>query len=276
MKIALIQQRATTDKSANRQKGLNAVKTAARQGAQLVCFAELAFEPFYPQEPATKQAPDLAEAIPGPTTEAFAALARQFGMVIVLNLFERDGDRTYDSSPVIDMDGSILGKTRMVHVPDYACFHEKGYYALGDLGAPVYQTAVGKIGVAICYDRHYPEYMRALALAGAELVVIPQAGAVDEWPEGLFEAEMRVAAFQNGFFTVLCNRVGKEPKLEFSGESFVCDPEGKVIARAGKGTEEVLLCDIDLEMVRRSHARARFFPDRRPELYDAWREKPKT
>jgi len=275
MKIALIQQRATTDKAANRTNGLKAVETAARQGAQLICFAELAFEPFYPQEPATKQAADLAEPIPGPTTEAFASVARRLGVVLVLNLFERDGDRTYDSSPVIDADSNILGKTRMVHVPDYACFHEKGYYAHGDLGAPVYETAVGKIGVAICYDRHYPEYMRALALAGAQAVVIPQAGAVDEWPDGLFEAEMRVAAFQNGFFTALCNRVGKEPRLEFSGESFVCNPEGKVIARAGKGTEEILLCDIDLEMVRRSHARTRFLPDRRPELYDSWREKPK-
>jgi len=273
MRIALIQQRATTNKTANRAKGLKDVETAARQGAQLICFAELAFEPFYPQEPATKQAADLAEPIPGPTTEAFSRLGRQFGIVLVLNLFERDGDRTYDSSPVINSDGTILGKTRMVHVPDYACFHEKGYYALGDLGTPVYNTAVGKVGVAICYDRHYPEYMRALALAGAELVVIPQAGAVDEWPEGLFEAEMRVAAFQNGYFTALCNRVGKEPRLEFSGESFVCDPEGRVIARASKGTEEILLCDIDLDMVQRSHARTRFFPDRRPELYDAWKRK---
>ena len=275
MKLALIQQRATNDKAANREKGLKAAETAARQGAQLVCFAELAFEPFYPQDPATKQAADLAEPIPGPMTEAFAALARQYGIVIVLNLFEREGDRTYDSSPIINTDGRILGKTRMVHVPDYTCFHEKGYYSLGDLGAPVYSTEFGKVGVAICYDRHYPEYMRALALGEAEVVVIPQAGAVDEWPEGLFEAEMRVAAFQNGYFTALCNRVGKEPRLEFSGESFVCDPEGKVIARAGKGTEEILFCDIDLELVRRSHARTRFFPDRRPELYDTWREKAK-
>ena len=102
----------------------------------------------------------------------------------------------------------------MVHITDYACFHEQGYYTPGDTGAPVYDTRVGRIGVAICYDRHYPEYMRALALAGAELVVVPQAGAVGEWPEGLYEAEMRVAAFQNGYFTALCNRVGKEERLE--------------------------------------------------------------
>jgi N-carbamoylputrescine amidase len=134
----------------------------------------------------------------------------------------------------------------------------------------VYETAFGKVGVAICYDRHYPEYMRALALAGAEIVVVPQAGAVDEWPDGLYEAELRTAAFQNGYFTALTNRVGREPKLEFAGESFVCDPAGKVIARAAKGSEEILLCDLDLEEARRSHARRLFLRDRRSELYGEW------
>jgi N-carbamoylputrescine amidase len=161
----------------------------------------------------------------------------------------------------------------MVHVPDYACFHEQGYYSLGDLGAPVYETEFGRIGIAICYDRHYPEYMRALALGGAEVVFVPQAGAVGEWPEGLYEAEMRVAAFQNGFFTALCNRVGKEPKLEFSGESFVCSPDGVVIARAGRGAEETLLCDLDLGDIPKSHAQQLFLPNRRAELYDKWLKK---
>ena len=165
---------------------------------------------------------------------------------------------------------TILGVTRMVHITDYPCFHEQGYYTPGDSGAPVYETAFGKIGVSICYDRHYPEYMRALALAGAQVVFIPQAGAVGEWPEGLYEAEMRVAAFQNGFYTALCNRVGPEPKLTFSGESFVCDPAGKVIARAGEGTDEILFCDLDLDEVENSHARRLFMRDRRPELYRDW------
>jgi predicted amidohydrolase len=270
MRIALIQQRATKDKAANVRKGLLAAEEAARQRAELICFAELAFEPFYPQEKASGNVADLAETIPGPITEAFVSLARKYHTTFVLNLFERDGDQTYDTSPVIDGDGRLLGRTRMVHVTDYTCFHEKGYYALGDSGAPVYDTQVGKIGVAICYDRHYPEYMRALALAGAQVVVIPQAGAVDEWPDGLYEAEMRVAAFQNGYFTALCNRVGKEPKLEFGGESFVCDPDGRIIARAGKGREETLFCDLDLSMIERSHAKKLFLRDRRPELYGKW------
>ena len=270
MRIALIQQTASDDRDGNRAKGLSALKEAARHGAQVICFAELAFEPFFPQVPASGDVKLLAESIPGPTTEAFASEARRLGVIVVLNLFEIDGDNTYDSSPVIGRSGSLLGKTRMVHVPDFPCFHEQGYYTPGDLGAPVYDTGLGKIGVAICYDRHYPEYMRALALGGAEIVVIPQAGAVDEWPDGLFEAEMRVAAFHNGFFTALCNRVGKESKLEFAGESFVCDPAGGVIARAGKGTEEILLCDIDTSKARSSHARRLFLPDRRPDLYADW------
>jgi N-carbamoylputrescine amidase len=270
VKIALVQQRATEDRGNNLSRGLAAVEKAAAQTAQVVCFAELAFEPFYPQEVATTEKLALAETIPGPTTDAFAALAAELGIVLVLNLFERAGGKTFDSSPVIDRDGRLLGITRMVHITDYDRFHEQGYYAPGDLGAPVYETAFGKIGVAICYDRHYPEYLRALALGGAEVVCVPQAGAVGEWPAGLYEAEMRVAAFQNGFFTALCNRVGPEKKLTFAGESFVCNPAGEVIARAGSGSEEILLCDLELAQVSESPGQRLFLRDRRPELYGDW------
>jgi N-carbamoylputrescine amidase len=270
LRIALVQQRATQDREDNRRRGLDAVREAARRNAQVVVFAELAFEPFYPQEPARPELLARAEPIPGETTERFAALARELGVVVVLNLFERDGERTFDTSPVIDADGRLLGRTRMIHITDYPCFHEQGYYAPGDTGAPVYDTRFGRIGVAICYDRHYPEYLRALALGGAQVVVVPQAGAVGEWPDGLFEAEMRVAAFQNGFFTALCNRVGEEQCLEFAGESFVCDPSGRVLARAGSLTEEILVCDLDLGEVERSHAKSLFLRDRRPELYGGW------
>ncbi len=274
MRIALVQQKASEDLLANLEKGLAAVDEAARRGADLVAFAELAFEPFYPQKPAEanpgRDPRDLAQTVPGPVTEAFSAKAAEHGLVVVLNLFERDGERTFDCSPVLDADGELLGRTRMIHITDYPCFHEKGYYAPGDTGAPVYDTRAGKIGVAICYDRHYPEYMRALALAGAELVIVPQAGAVDEWPEGLFEAELRVAAFQNGYFTALCNRVGEEECLTFAGESFVCDPAGRVVARAARGKEEILYADLDLAEVADSHARKLFLRDRRRELYRDW------
>ena len=270
MKVALIQQRAGADKSKNVARGLKELEAAADRGAQLVCFAELAFEPFHPQKPATPDALSKAEPVPGPTTDTFCAAAARHGVVVVLNLLERDGERTYDCSPVIDADGTLLGKTRMIHITDYPCFHEQGYYAPGDTGAPVYDTKVGRLGVAICYDRHYPEYMRALALGGAELVVVPQAGAIDEWPEGLYEAEMRVAAFQNGYFVALCDRVGREECLTFAGESFVCDPAGRVLARALRLEEHCLCADLELAAASDSHARRLFLRHRRPELYASW------
>jgi beta-ureidopropionase len=270
-RIALVQQRATADKAGNRERGLRALETAVAQGAQIVAFAELAFEPFYPQtRPAGSPVAELAEPVPGPTTQAFAELAGRLGVVVVLNLFERAGDRCYDCSPVIDADGRLLGRTRMIHITDYAGFHEQDYYLPGDLGAPVYETAAGRLGVAICYDRHFPEYMRALALGGADLVVVPQAGALGEWPEGLYEAEMRTAAFQNGYFIALCNRVGREEVLNFAGESFVCTPEGVVVARGHRGEEQIVLADVDLAAAGRSHARRLFLRHRRPELYAAW------
>ena len=270
MRIALVQQHATLDLEDNLGRGLAALETAAGGGAELVCYAELAFEPFYPQRPADGNPRDMAQEVPGPVTEAFAARAAELGVVVVLNLFERAGDRCFDCSPVIDSDGTLLGRTRMVHITDYPCFHEQGYYSPGDTGAPVFDTAIGRIGVAICYDRHYPEYMRALSLAGAEIVVVPQAGAVGEWPDGLYEAELRVAAFQNGYFTALCNRVGREENLDFAGESFVCAPDGRVVARAPQSEDHILYADIDLTEVASSHARELFLRDRRPELYPDW------
>jgi N-carbamoylputrescine amidase len=124
--------------------------------------------------------------------------------------------------------------------------------------------------VAICYDRHFPEYMRALGVGGAELVVIPQTGTVGEWPEGMYEAEVRATAFQNGYFAALCNRVGKEENLTFAGESFVVDPEGRVLARGKSVADDLVLADLDLGAVARSTARRLFFRHRRPELYRSW------
>ena len=270
MKIALIQQHASQDKSANVARGLAAIETAARNGAQLACFAELAFEWFYPQRPADAGFRELAEPLDGPTVTAFQRKAKELGLVTVINLYEREGEHTYDSSPVIDADGTLLGVTRMIHITEYPCFHEQGYYTPGDKGAPVYKTRAGNIGVAICYDRHFPEYMRALAVGGADLVIVPQAGAVDEWPDGLYEAEMRVAAFQNGYFTALCNRVGKEDCLDFAGESFVCDANGEVIVRGAKRQDEIVYAEIDYAKLAETSARRLFMQHRRPELYSDW------
>ncbi len=269
-KIALVQQHASHDIQNNIEAGVSAVRQAAEEGAKIICFAELAFTRFYPQKPADENFMELTQPIPGPITDKFVDLAKEHDVVIVLNIYEREGDKAYDSSPIIDTDGTILGTTRMIHITDYACFHEQGYYTPGDTGAQVYKTRYGRIGVSICYDRHYPEYMRALALNGAEIVFVPQAGAVGEWPEGLYEAEMRVQAFHNGYYTALCNRVGEEECLTFSGESFICDPAGIVVARANQGTDEILYAELDLDDVKSSHAKKLFLRDRRPELYSEW------
>ncbi|MDH5643241.1 MAG: carbon-nitrogen hydrolase family protein [Gemmatimonadota bacterium] len=270
MKIALIQLSCSEDRNENLRRALEGMDRAKAAGAALACFPELAIDQFFPQYEST-DAKSIAETVPGPAADQIAAKAKEHSMVTVFNLYEDGGDgRYFDSSPVFDADGTLLGVTRMVHITDYACFHEKAYYDPGDNGAPVYDTAVGKIGVAICYDRHYPEYMRALGAAGAELVVIPQAGSVGEWPEGVYEAEVQTAAFQNGYFAALCNRVGKEERLTFAGESFVVDPSGKVIAQAKQSEDDLLVVDIDVKECATSNARVLFWRDRRPELYCNW------
>lgn len=270
LRLALAQVRAGPDAAGNLDRALALMDRAAAADAQLIAFPELALLPFFPQWERHAQARDLAEPIPGPTCDRVAAKAAEHRLVTVFNLYERDGQRYFDSSPVFDADGTLLGVTRMVHITEYACFHEQQYYDPGDRGAPVYDTAVGRIGVAICYDRHYPEYMRALGVAGARLVVIPQAGSLDEWPEGMYEAEVRTAAFQNGYVAALCNRVGIEERLTFAGESFVVAPDGALVARGARLEEDLVIADVDLAACDASPARTLFFRNRRPELYAGW------
>jgi len=268
MKIALVQLVVTSSHHDSVDRGIEALHQAAEAGAEVVVYPELSFTPFYPQYPAGDCVLDLAEPIDGPTVRAFREAAAETRTVVITNLFERHGDRTFDSSPVIDSDGSLLGVTRMTHITDYDRFFERGYYHPGDNLAPVFKTAAGRIGVAICYDRHYPEYMRSLALQGAELVVIPQAGVSDEWPDGMYENEVRVSSFQNGYFCAMANRVGTEGKLDFCGGSVVSDPFGRIVAQAPFNKEAVLYADIDLETCKSSPARKLFLRDRRPELYE--------
>jgi len=267
MKIALIQQHAKKDYGENLQRGIEAFHQAAQGGAELIAYAELAFSRFLPQIPATPEFLAKSEPIPGPTTEKFSELAKKYGVVVVLNLFERDGERTYDTSPVIDADGGLLGKTRMFHIMEGPGFHEKGYYTPGELQNFVYKTKVGRVGVAICYDRHFPEYMRALGLEGAEMVIVPQAGALGEWAEGIFEGELQVAAFQNGYYAALVNRVGKEDIVHFAGESFVVNHQGQVIARAPQGKDYILYAECDFQKIHEAPAKKHFLRDRRPGFY---------
>jgi N-carbamoylputrescine amidase len=271
MKVSLVQHAVSDPPVDALTRGREAIADAAASGADLVVFPELSFTPFYPRVPVSERsasALDLAEPVPGPTTEALAEAAREHGVVVVFNLMERAGDRTFDTSPVLDADGSLLGRTRMMHITEYDHFHEQGYYAPGDTGAPVYDTAVGRLGVAICYDRHYPEYLRALALQDAEIVVVPQAGTVGEWPDGMYEAELRVAALQHGVFTALANRVGREGDMPFAGQSFVTDPFGEVVAQAPEAEEAILHASADLDATADAPARRLFLRHRRPDQYE--------
>lgn len=275
VRVALIQQHASADRERNLARALEAMGRAADRGAELAVFPELAVDRFFPSRRGDETAAEAAEPVPGPTTERVAERAAELSMVTVFNLYEEGADgRRFDASPVIDADGGLLGVTRMVHVTDFEGFREQDYYEPGDRGAPVYETAVGRVGVAICYDRHYPEYMRALGVGGAEVVAVPQAGLEDEWPEGLYEAELRVAAFQNGYWTALCNRVGSEDGVTFAGASFVVDPEGQVVDRAEKLVDDVLVTEIDLDRCADATARRLFWRDRRPGLYADWLDGP--
>lgn len=269
MKIALIQQHATENLDNNIERGVENFRRAAKSGAEIIAFAELAFLPFLPQYPAGPDSSKRAEFIPGRTTQIFSELSKEYGVVCVLNLFETDGKKTFDSSPVIDTDGAILGVTRMAHIMEGPGFHERGYYTPGENEQFVYTTKKGRLGVAICYDRHFPEYMRKLALEGAELVIVPQAGAVGEWPKGLFEAELQVAAFQNGYFAALVNRVGKEEVVHFSGESYVVDPFGRILNQAPQGEDFILFADCDWAKIGECSAKKYFLRDRRPDFYKA-------
>jgi N-carbamoylputrescine amidase len=271
MDIALAQQFLPETPLEAFQQGLNTIKDAANAGADLVIFPELSFSPFYPRVPVEEREDDvldLAEPIPGPTTESVAEIAEEFGVVVIFNMLERDGDQTYDTSPVIDADGTVLGCTRMMHVTEYENFHEQGYYTPGDTGAPVYDTAVGRVGVAICYDRHYPEYLRALALQDAEIVAVPQAGTAGEWPDGMYESEIRVASFQHGFFAAMANRVGQEQNLLFEGSSLITDPFGRIVAQAPSGKAIILMASIDLDKCAEAPARELFLQHRRPDQYE--------
>ena len=269
VRSALIQTTSSLDKEENIVKHLELIEEAANQGSQITCLQELFCSPYFCQVQDAKWYSHV-EPIPGPTTEKFSELAKQYGVVIVMNLFEREGEKTYDASPVIDADGKLLGVIRMVHIIEGPGFHEKGYYTPGNKKNFVYKTKVGQIGVAICYDRHFPEYMRSLGLKGAEIVIVPQAGAIGEWPKGIFEAELQVAAFQNGYYAALVNRVGKEDIVHFSGESFIVDPHGGIIAQAPMGKDYILYADCDFKKIPRSHAKKHFLQDRRPDFYQSF------
>ncbi len=271
IRIALAQMAVSEGLEANLQKGLDWVEQAAKEGAHIICFTELGLLLFFPQYRAEKKFFQGAEAIDGPTVKKFAEAAVSENIHILLNFFERAGaGEYYDSTVLLKASGGpALGPVRMMHTAEEPGFNEKFYYWSGNTPPQVFDLDGVKIGVAICYDRHFPEYTRQLVLKGAEIIFTPFAGLVND-PIKMYEIEMQGLAFQNQVFVVAVNRVGKEPAVEFVGGSFVVDPSGEVIARAPCGEEQLLLVDCDLSCIEEMRQMRPFLRDRRPETYANW------
>jgi len=275
VRTALTQATWTGDKESMLAKHEQFTRDAAAQGAKIICYQELFYGPYFGIVQDTKYY-EYAESVPGPITERFQALAKELDIVIVLPVYEEDQPGVlYNTAAVIDSDGSYLGKYRKHHIPHLPKFWEKFYFRPGNLGYPVFDTAVGTIGVNICYDRHFPEGWRALALGGAEIVFNPNATAPGI-SNRLWEIEQPAAAVANGMFVVATNRVGLEDgefgdeAVNFYGSSYVVGPDGALVGEMGSSTEpELLIRDIDLDKVREVRERWQFFRDRRPDAYEA-------
>ena len=245
------------------------IEKAGHRGVQILCLQEIFNTPYFcPSQDSAWFA--AAEPVPGPTTERIAVCARRHSMVIVVPLYEKeDAGHYYNTAAVIDADGRYLGKYRKTHIPQTAGFWEKYFFRPGNLGYPVFETAYARIGVYICYDRHFPEGARALGLGGAEIVYNPSA-TVQGLSDHLWMLEQPAHAVANGYFMGCVNRVGMEEPWKlgrFYGSSYFVDPTGKIIARASDDADELLVADLDLGMIETVRATWQFYRDRRPDAY---------
>ena len=272
VKGALLQANWTGDKESMIQKHEQYVHDAAKQGAQFMLFQELFYGPYFCQVQ-DRQYYSYTELIPdGPTTKRMQALAKETGMVLVVPMYEEDSQTSgiyYNTAAVIDADGKYLGKYRKTHIPNINGFWEKFYFRPGNTGYPVFDTAVGKIGVYICYDRHFPEGARALGLNGAEIVLIPSATSRG-LSEHLWRIEQVSHAVANGYYVGTINRVGKEPlgENDFYGQSYFVDPQGQFVGAVGDAhNEELLVRSLDLDLILEVRQTWQWYRDRRPDAY---------
>ena len=281
VKLGLIQTHASADPADNLSRQLALVEKAADQGAQIVCTQELFRSEYFCQEENHKYF-ELAEEIPnGPSTQAFQALAKKKGIVVIGSLFERRAAGLYHNTAVIiDADGTFLGRYRKMHIPDDPLFYEKFYFTPGDLGFKAWQTRFGKIGVLVCWDQWYPEGARLTALQGAQILFYPTAIGwhPSEKAEYGFaqhtswETIQRSHAIANGCYVAAINRIGHEKPIggdgiEFWGQSFVADTSGVIVAKASQDKEEILLADVDLGRVDQTRTHWPFLRDRRIDAY---------
>jgi N-carbamoylputrescine amidase len=279
--VALIQERNHGDADANLAVIEARVAEAAKRGAQLVLLQELHNGPYFCQHENVCEF-DLAETIPGPSTERLGKLAKQHGVVLVSSLFEKRATGLYHNTAVVfEKDGSTAGKYRKMHIPDDPGFYEKFYFTPGDIGFEPINTSVGRLGVMVCWDQWYPEGARLMALAGAELLLYPTAigwDPDDEQPEkdrqrNAWILSHRGHAVANGLPVLSCNRVGHEPSplgtsgIQFWGSSHVLGPQGEFLAEANQNDPEILMCEVDME--RSEHVR-RIWPFLRDRRIDAY------
>ncbi len=261
-----------TIKEANLAKHIPLIEQAAKEGVQIICMQEIFTGPYFCAEQTTRWY-DSTEHIPdGPTTKLMQELAQRHNMVIVVPIYEEESTGVYyNTAAVIDADGTYLGKYRKNHIPHVAPgFWEKFYFKPGNLGYPVFDTAYGKVGVYICYDRHFPEGARALGLNGAEIVFNPSA-TVAGLSEYLWKLEQPAHAVANAYFVGAINRVGHEQPWdigEFYGQSYFCDPRGQFLATASRDKTELVTAELDFDKIREVRNTWQFYRDRRPETYD--------
>lgn len=268
LKLAGIQFSCTSEKSRNLAKAIELVRFAAEREAHIACFPELCITSWFPSGK-SDDAFNLAEAVPGITTEALGEVAAEVGMVIICPLFERDGEQYFNSAVVIGADGNIAGVYRKVHVPDIPLWQERYYFQPGDGGFPVFhvQTGGGEVCLAVqmSWDNFFPEGSRALALQGAQVIFAPSAAAYDSQPR--WEKVLCANAIANGLFVFRVNRVGVEGVQEFYGKSFCADPDGELVVEPSGDYDGVILAEIDLSLIQEVRNEWRFFHDRRHEEY---------
>ena len=270
VRAGLIQAEWTGDKDSMLKKHIDLARQAAKDGAQVLCFQELFYGPYFCQVQDDEYF-SYTEPIPdGPTTKAMQDLAKETGMVLVVPMFEVEQEGFYyNTAAVIDADGTYLGKYRKTHIPHVKGFWEKYYFRPGNMGYPIFDTAVGRIGVYICYDRHFPEGWRALGLAGAKIVFNPSATSRG-LSMYLWNLEQPAAAVANEYFIGAINRVGKEPlgDNDFYGSTYFVNPRGQAVGEPASDTaDEVVVRDLDLDMIEEVRQQWAFYRDRRPDAY---------
>lgn len=266
MRAALVQLSASDDVSENLMRTEGMLDAAHAQGAELVCLQEC-FNTWFFAQRIDPKSQDLAEPIDGPSMRRMRDAAKRLGLHLIVPFYERAmAGELYNSAVLLGSSGEILGVYRKHHLPMSSHFNEKFYFRPGNAGFPVFDTPLGRIGIMICYDRHFPESARALGLAGAEFVFVPTATTTRGFSRSVWETELRAHAIANGFYVAGVNRVGTELESTYYGASVFIDPIGQVIAQAGDG-EEILMAELPRERIDEVRKVWPFYRDRRPDAY---------